>query len=257
LEAGHAIAIAEIAPGRPDDPTGLSPRAFIAAPLVVGGIRWGTVAFLTTRPRVEKFAAGDRDFVRLFGVFVEGALERLNQERRLDALAFSDALTGLPNRLLLDDRLSQTIASAQRHGTSFALHFYDLDGFKSINDRHGHLRGDEVLRAVAHRMERTARQEDTVARIGGDEFVVLQPTIHGVSDAERLAERVRHAISDEPFFVDGRDHRLTASAGIAVYPDHGSEPAALLAAADAALYRVKASGRDAVALATRTPESRS
>jgi diguanylate cyclase (GGDEF)-like protein/PAS domain S-box-containing protein len=252
VEAGHAIAIDDLSAARPPDPTRLPVYGFAGAPLVVGGMKYGTVAFLSTRRRTSKFTAFDREFARLIGILVASALERAAREQHLGSLAFSDALTGLPNRQLLSDRLTQAIAAAQRHEMLFAVHFYDLDGFKSINDRHGHARGDDVLRVVAHRMERAARQEDTVARIGGDEFVVLQPNVRGAEDAQRLAERIREAVS-EPFFIEGHDHRITASGGIALYPAHGRDPETLLAGADAALYRVKSRGRNALELA-RPPD---
>ena len=228
-------------------------HAFIGTPIVVDGRHFGTVYFVNVDDRDEPFTEADRDFVRLIGALAASAIDRGEQRRRLDALAFFDALTGLPNRVLLDDRIAQAISSGNRHRTSFALHFYDLDGFKAINDRHGHLSGDDVLRAVARRFERAARAEDTVARMGGDEFVIVQPAVRSRADASALATRLRAAAA-EPFVVDGVEHRLTASAGIAFFPDDGRDAATLIANADAALYRAKASGRDAAYFAADETE---
>jgi len=161
-------------------------------------------------------------------------------------LALHDPLTGLANRTLLGDRLHQAIASAAREPEVFAVHFYDLDNFKAINDEHGHLRGDEVLRAIARRLERVARQADTVARIGGDEFVVLQPGVHSRDDVEKLGRRVQAALA-EPIAIGAASCKLTVSGGVALYPADGCDSQSLLAHADAAMYRVKQSGRDDIA----------
>jgi diguanylate cyclase (GGDEF)-like protein/PAS domain S-box-containing protein len=226
--------------------------ALIGTPISVSGLHFGTLCLVNSGPREEPFGAADRDFVRLIGALAASAIERGAQRRRLDGLAFYDQLTQLPNRTLLADRLHQAIASAERHGTAFALHYYDLDGFKAINDTHGHMSGDDVLRTVARRFERVARQEDTVARIGGDEFVVLQPFVRSRADVETLAKRLRAALA-EPLVVEGITYRLTASAGVAMYPEDGREAAALLSRADAALYRVKHSGRDDISFVSPEP----
>lgn len=245
----HLFVVEAKRPVALDDTGGEDVRALIGTPITVGGLPFGTLCLVSSHAREKPFSAADRDFVRLIGALAASAIERGIQRRRLDALAFYDQLTQLPNRTLLGDRLQQAIASAERHGTAFALHFYDLDGFKAINDTHGHMRGDGVLRAVARRLERAARHEDTVSRIGGDEFVVLQPFVRSRGDVETLAKRLRAAIG-EPLDLEGVTYRLTASAGIAMYPEDGREPAALLARADAALYRVKFRGRDDISFAS-------
>lgn len=245
---GRAFSVDEI-PETVDSPGSAAPhaaRAFIGTPLVVGGEPFGTLCFVNRTPRSKPFTEADRDFVRLIGTLAASAIERGDQRERLSTLAFFDALTGLPNRVLLSDRLVQAIATAQRESSQFAVHFYDLDGFKHINDAHGHLRGDDVLRLVAHRFQRIARDVDTVARVGGDEFVIVQPGIRGIDDALSLANRLRVAVA-EPFIVDGRERRLSTSGGIALYPQDGSDAATLIARADAALYRVKGDGRDDIA----------
>ena len=243
VNSGDAIAFDDAAGA-----AGPDAHAFIGMPILVAGDLYGTLTFTNATARAEPFSAADCDFARLVGALAASAIERGEQRRRLNALAFFDSLTGLPNRVLLADRLSQAIASAARRQSLFALHFYDLDGFKTINDRYGHIAGDDVLRGVAQRFGGAARDEDTVARVGGDEFVVVQPNVRDRADAEALASRLRKTL-EEPFVIDGAEHRLTASAGIALFPSDGKEPATLLARADAALYRVKASGRDGISFA--------
>lgn len=162
-------------------------------------------------------------------------------QRQLERQALEDGLTGLPNRSLLMERLSHSMARARRHGNTLAVLFLDLDGFKSINDRHGHPAGDEVLKETARRMRSAVRGEDTVARLGGDEFVVLleQAT---KADARRTANRLLSALSP-PVALDGTEVTVGASVGVARWhPDSGpgfARAEDLLQAADAAMYRVK------------------
>ncbi|MBX9913299.1 MAG: EAL domain-containing protein, partial [Pseudomonadaceae bacterium] len=169
-------------------------------------------------------------------------------QAQIQHLAYHDALTNLPNRTLLMDRLSQQIALLKRHKLRGALLFLDLDHFKHINDSLGHPLGDAVLKLVAARLEISIRQEDTVARLGGDEFVVLISGLEG-SRAEvsrqvrELANKLRQLLS-EPMMLDGHRLQVTPSIGIVLIPDHGDTPADLLKRADIALYRAKAGGRN-------------
>jgi diguanylate cyclase (GGDEF)-like protein len=218
----------------------------IAAPIVVAGLPFGTIAFVG--PRGGEFDADDIDYVRLISSLASASIDRGQQQRRLDALAFYDALTGLPNRVQLADRLTEAIARAQSDAAPFALHFFDLDGFKAINDEHGHPRGDDVIALMGKRFERNVPRPSLVARVGGDEFVVLQPAIRTSEDARAFAQTLRAAIA-EPFVVERSEYRISASVGIALYPGDGADAATLLARADLALYKVKAMGRDAVAFA--------
>jgi diguanylate cyclase (GGDEF)-like protein/PAS domain S-box-containing protein len=218
---------------------------FAGTPIDINGQRTGTLCLVRARAGAQPFDEADRDFVGLIGMLASSILERDEQRHRTETLAFYDHLTGLPNRTLLRDRMEHAIATAARHAEVFALHFYDLDNFKQINDEHGHLRGDDVLRALARRFERIARHEDTVARIGGDEFVVLQPGIHSRDDIEKLARRLQAAAS-EPLELGGSIYRLTISGGIALFPEDGDDADALLHRADSAMYRVKQRGRNDV-----------
>jgi diguanylate cyclase (GGDEF)-like protein/PAS domain S-box-containing protein len=221
-------------------------RGFVGTPLDVDGERVGALCLTSAGQRVVEFTEADRDFIGLLGTLVSSTLERDERRRRAELLAFHDPLTGLANRTLLGDRMEGAIASAERHQTVFAVHFYDLDNFKQINDERGHMRGDDVLRTVARRFESVARNEDTVARIGGDEFVVIQPGVRERADVESLANRLRSALG-EPLIVGSSEYHLTASVGIAMFPADSTDAKALLSRADAALYRVKEAGRDGIA----------
>lgn len=152
-----------------------------------------------------------------------------------------DALTQLPNRLLLLDRLARAIAGARRHGNRLALLFVDLDDFKLVNDRLGHATGDEVLRHAASRLVGAVREADTVSRHGGDEFLVLLTDITLPDDAARIAAKLLHALA-LPGDVDGAPASLTASIGISIYPDDGDEIDLLIHRADQAMYRAKRGG---------------
>ena len=172
------------------------------------------------------------------------AIERKLAEDRIHFLANHDALTGLPNRALLNDRLSQALLYAQRYGRWVTVLFVDLDNFKLINDSLGHSAGDELLKTVAERMVGCVRATDTVVRIGGDEFVIVlfdQPKNADV--ISETVQKIRSAIA-EPVQLEGHELRVTCSLGVATYPDDGVDTDILLANADAAMYRAKEEGRD-------------
>jgi diguanylate cyclase (GGDEF)-like protein/PAS domain S-box-containing protein len=169
--------------------------------------------------------------------------ERKRSEEQVRALAYHDALTGLPNRLLLHDRLFMAVAQAHRHGQRLAVLFLDLDHFKSVNDTHGHAQGDLLLQAVGQRLRGVVREGDTVARLGGDEFVLVLPAVRRTSDAARVAEKVLQTLR-RPFDLPVGTLHVTASVGLSVYPDHGTSAEILLEGADRAMYRAKQEGRD-------------
>ncbi len=159
-------------------------------------------------------------------------------ERAASRRAMHDQKTGLPNRTLFDDRLAQAIAGAERHGWTLAVMFLDLDRFKAINDTHGHAAGDTVLAIVAERLLGHARDEDTVCRNGGDEFLYLLIDPAGRDNVARIAGLVRETLA-HPMTIDGLQLVITPSIGIALYPDHGTSAAPLIASADAAMYQSK------------------
>lgn len=162
--------------------------------------------------------------------------------RAMEHMALHDALTGLPNRFLMLGRLEQALTTAQRHGTRLAVLFLDLDGFKPINDIHGHHIGDRLLKEIGGRLRKCIRDCDTVARHGGDEFVITLIDIRTAEDAAAVAEKILQAVA-EPAHLDGQEVEVTTSVGIAIYPDSGSNAETLLRAADAAMYEAKAEGR--------------
>ena len=161
---------------------------------------------------------------------------------RMSYLAQHDFLTELPNRMLLNDRLTQAIASAQRHRTSLAVLFLDVDHFKQINDSLGHGIGDQLLQSIAQRLLTCVRNSDTVSRHGGDEFVVLLSEVSRAEDAASTADKILAAVS-RPHRIGNQDLSVTVSVGIGVYPDNGADAETLLENADIALSHAKARGR--------------
>lgn len=169
--------------------------------------------------------------------------ERSYAEEQIRHLAYHDALTSLPNRLLFKDRLMVAVSHAQRDRKLLAVLFLDLDRFKVINDSLGHNVGDQLLQAVAARVHRCVRESDTVARLGGDEFTVLLPTLNGSDDAARTAQKILETLR-APFIVDGREIFATTSIGIAIYPVDGTDTETLIKNSDTAMYQAKELGRD-------------
>jgi diguanylate cyclase (GGDEF)-like protein/PAS domain S-box-containing protein len=165
------------------------------------------------------------------------------EREQMAALAYRDALTGLPNRRLFFDRLTIALAQAHRYRHRLAVVFVDLDRFKSVNDALGHAAGDELLKAVSQRLDDSVREGDTVARLGGDEFVLLLPGIHYAEDVAKVSHKLVDALH-KPFRIQGRDVRMTASGGIGLYPEDGEDADTLLKNADTAMYRAKERGRD-------------
>lgn len=165
---------------------------------------------------------------------------RIAAEETIRHQAMHDMLTGLPNRKLMYDFLTTNLAAAEEDQYKFAVLFVDMDGFKEINDTYGHEVGDMLLETVALRLAGTVRQEDMVARFGGDEFIII---LKGAEQAEGLADKIAKSLL-EPISLNGIEIQITASIGIAIYPDNGTSSQSLIKAADKALYRVKEKGGD-------------
>ncbi len=171
--------------------------------------------------------------------------ERREWERNLRRLAYTDPLTGLPNRALFYDRLGQALAVSRRHDTPLAVFFLDLDGFKVINDSVGHEIGDKVLVEVARRLRSGLREQDTLARLGGDEFAVLLPEVTDPRDTRVVADKLLATLT-APQLINGLELTVDASIGVAVFPQDGSDVRRLMRSADIAMYRAKARGRGRV-----------
>ena len=179
---------------------------------------------------------------RYVGVF--GDITRLREQaERLEQLAYQDALTKLPNRALLGDRMEQALAQARRGGSMLAVGYLDLDLFKPVNDRHGHAAGDRLLVEMAQRLKGTLRSGDTVARLGGDEFVVILPGLRSREECEALVDRLLRAVAEPYEVADGHVATMSASIGIRLVPPDDADADTLLRQADQAMYAAKQEGR--------------
>ncbi len=167
--------------------------------------------------------------------------ERERSQIAIRHRAYHDALTGLPNRLLFGDRLALALAQATRYGRMLAVMFLDLDHFKEINDSLGHPTGDRLLQLAAERLAGAVRGEDTVARFGGDEFMLLTPHVTQIDDAATVARKLLETLRS-PFEWDGRALTISASIGVSLFPLHGRDPETLVRLADEAMYAAKRSG---------------
>jgi two-component system cell cycle response regulator len=216
------------------------------------------VLALTAQPsfKIAALEAGARDFIskpfdllevhkRIHNMLEVRLLykELAQYSKQQQELALHDPLTGLPNRRLLEDRIATVLQHAARQQCKAAVMYLDLDGFKAINDTHGHACGDEILKLVAQRLVGCSRKEDTVARVGGDEFVIVMGEIGALSDAQEPAAKLIEAVS-EAYEVNGLVLQLSTSIGIALFPDDADAVETLIAVADNALYEAKRSGKN-------------
>ncbi|MBW2561057.1 MAG: PAS domain S-box protein [Deltaproteobacteria bacterium] len=174
---------------------------------------------------------------------VHDITKRKEAEEQIRRMAYRDSLTGLPNRKLFSDRLGITLTHAQRNKKDVGIAMLDLDNFKDVNDTLGHSVGDLLLKATAARLSESLRKGDTVARFGGDEFVLILPELKGMEDAIRVAQKIVDSFR-KPFLIDTHQLVVTTSIGIAVYPDDGTDEDVLLKNADIAMYQAKQAGRD-------------
>jgi diguanylate cyclase (GGDEF)-like protein len=200
---------------------------------------FGVISALTTTPR--RFSVDEADFLQSVANLLWDAIERHEADADNRHAALHDALTGLPNRRLLTEHLEQALGRARDTRAAVAVLFVDVDGFKVVNGSLGHSGGDELLRALTPRLRSAARECDTIARIGGDEFVLVCGGVISEEHALELARRVMSAL-ETPFVIDGRHHVVTVSIGVVIDDGH-STPESLLRDADTAMYRAKANGR--------------
>jgi diguanylate cyclase (GGDEF)-like protein/PAS domain S-box-containing protein len=222
-------------------------RTALAVPLVVAGQAYGALCFAGTLADPPALEDTDVDLAALISALLGSALERRRSRANLRTLAYFDSLTGLPNRLFLQERLRDALESAQMNLRRVALIFFDLDRFKDVNDTLGHALGDRLLQVVAARLIETVRDRGIVARMGGDEFAVLLPNCESIDEIRKAAEELLDVI-DDPYHIDEYEQYVTASAGVSVYPDDGKDDHALVKNADIAMYRAKDLGRNAFQL---------
>jgi diguanylate cyclase (GGDEF)-like protein/PAS domain S-box-containing protein len=199
-----------------------------------------TVWVLENQTLLRGQKSGEEDLVQ--GTLIDITDRKLAAER-VEFHAYHDPLTGLPNRIHLRKRMHPALASARRSGRGLAVMFLDLDHFKVVNDTLGHAVGDRLLQEVAGRLKECVREDDMVARVGGDEFILLLPSVRHAEGAARIARKLLDRIEDV-FDADGHELSVTTSVGIALFPQHGDDEETLLRNADAAMYRAKELGRN-------------
>lgn len=216
---------------------------WLGVPLSTPG---GTIGALVLKRYLGEAPWSDKELALLqyASTQIATAIERKQLHARLQHMAQFDALTGLPNRYLLHDRMVGALARAERSVGHLSVLFLDLDRFKQVNDTLGHKVGDGLLQEVARRMRDCVRESDTVARIGGDEFVVLLESIQDPSHALRVADKIRAALQ-QPIYIGQHTLQITPSIGVAHYPEHGASTDQLMAQADEAMYVAKRAGRQA------------
>lgn len=215
-------------------------RCFLASAFRVGRSRY-VLTFSSTVARTRPFEDEDWAYVASLIDALARCIERGERDARIERLAYSDALTALPNRIALLGRLDEAIAEAERNETRVAVLFLDIDGFKNVNDTVGHGGGDVVLAEVAQRLRGTLRKEEYIGRLGGDEFAIVMPHLADRDEVESIAQRIGGVLTF-PFAVDDCRFSLSASIGVAVFPDDATEREELLACADSAMYAAKDGG---------------
>ncbi|HET9450972.1 MAG TPA: sensor domain-containing diguanylate cyclase [Aggregicoccus sp.] len=227
-------------------------RSLLAVPLVARGRALGVIELVNGEGDAP-FSDLDLQVLTAIADYAAIALENARNFRRVQELTLTDEHTGIYNARHLRAQLEQEVLRSRRFHHPLSLIFLDLDRFKAVNDAHGHLAGSATLREVGERLVACSRQVDVVCRYGGDEFAVLLVET-GVDGAHLIAQRIRDALRERPFLASqGLDVRLTASLGVATFPEHGEDALELLRAADQAMYAAKARGRDEVCLAQLPP----
>jgi diguanylate cyclase (GGDEF)-like protein len=218
----------------------------IIVPLIVEAVPIGGLAVEYDRPR--RFGERDLERLRALAAFVAPSFRNAVEFGAVKALSLTDSLTGLPNRRATERALASAVAVAERTGSAFAVAIADVDNFKTFNDRYGHEAGDFVLKSVARAIRDELRPGDHAGRWGGEEFLVVLPST-ALEDAARVVERIRRGVERERVEWAGRRLGVTVSAGVSAYPELVTNAGAAVHSADAALYKAKQGGRNAVALA--------
>lgn len=238
--AARTLALAIAHSGQPSALTDDKTPAWLGVPLQTAG---GIIGALMIKGTAESqaYSVQDQALLQFVSGQVAAAIERNQLHERLQLMARYDQLTGLANRMLLQERLQGAVEHAQRHDDRLAVLYLDLDKFKQVNDTLGHAAGDALLQEVARRLKACVRSSDTVARIGGDEFVVLLERVQADTDAVRVAQTIHNALR-VPMQLEGRRWSISSSIGIARYPQDATDLAQLFRHADQAMYRAKRQG---------------
>ena len=216
-------------------------RALVAVPIRNKGEIMGLVGFHAGRP-LSMWNLDSIAFIEIVGLILSDAVIKADDEKKLDYLAFYDQLTGLPNRTLFKQRLAEGIRRAQSARQMIGVVFLDLDAFKSVNDTLGHGQGDRLLIEVARTLSGATRQGDTVARFGGDEFILMLGRISSREELAAIMNRLMKVVQ-KPVLLAGQEFFISVSAGVAAYPQDGDDPETLLKNADTAMYRAKSEGK--------------
>jgi len=219
-------------------------KLMLMVPLVFDEESYGIIGLALMEQDYE-LNENDRALLTFTALQVATAIDRHQRFERLQHLALYDALTGLPNRELFQDRVQRSLLRAKREQTHFALMYMDLDKFKEANDTYGHAAGDALLKEAAGRITDCVRETDTVVRFGGDEFVVLLETVENRLGALGVAEKIRLALA-EPYVWQEHEIELSVSIGIALFPEQGEQITQLIAAADEAMYTAKKRGKNCI-----------
>jgi diguanylate cyclase (GGDEF)-like protein/PAS domain S-box-containing protein len=251
LRSGNPLLLTEDSATAPDPTLGQAGGEWLGVPLPSAGGLLGAL-LMQNHAGAVRYTEQDKELLHFVSVQVAAAIERKRIQTRLAFMAQHDALTGLPNRALFLDRLQNALALAHREQSRLAVLYIDMEGFKSVNDKFGHLVGDKLLQQIGLRLKRSIRASDTVARLGGDEFVVMLNGIESAQDAKRVAGKVLVAMS-RLYAVEEHSLQILPSLGMAVYPEDGETDDALLRHADNAMYEAKRRGQSVSPTAVTPP----
>jgi diguanylate cyclase (GGDEF)-like protein len=221
---------------------GSKEKAFVAMPIITKNNVYGFFG-VDSPATTKQWSDTQLDFFRIISLIFSATFERIQQEQEIIELAYFDHLTKLPNRILFRDRVSQMIRLSERTNNTLAVIFLDLDAFKSVNDTIGHDGGDTLIIKLAEQLTKTLRKSDTVARFGGDEFLIMLSNLPSTDVIPMIADKILH-IFDKPFVINEQEFFVTASAGISVYPFDGKDADSLVKNADLAMYKAKELGKN-------------
>ncbi|ATW24733.1 GGDEF domain-containing protein [Candidatus Formimonas warabiya] len=227
-------------------------RALLALPVKKQDTIIGFLAFTAARPLIA-WCSESFTYLEVITNIIANAIIKIDAEKEINFIAYHDQLTLLPNRILLKDRMEKAIRRAERTGKMIAVAFLDLDSFKSVNDTMGHELGDQLLFEAAQRLSRSIRSDDTIARFGGDEFVILLNGITRKKDTAKIMDKIIDALR-KPVLLNGQKFFISASAGVALYPQDGTDAETLIKNADIAMYNAKTHGKNQYLLCAQDME---